>query len=69
MALTMLVRDMAISDIPCPADTWGAFDVWLVEGLVLLVHLCLVGGRDGNGKFTLRPRSLSLLLLDALSES
>ena len=69
MAFTMLVRDVAILNIPCLAETQRDFGVLLVEGPALLVHLHLVGGGDGDGKLVSMPRSLSLLLLNAIGLS
>ena len=66
--LTMLARELAISDIPWPAETWCDLDAWLMKGLALLVCLCLIGGSNGDGELMLMPKLLSLLLLDMLSE-
>ena len=66
--LTMLARELAISDIPWPAETWHDLNAWLVEGLALLVCLHLVGGSDGDGKLMLMPKLLSSSLLDMSSK-
>lgn len=68
MALTMSAREVAISDIPCPADTRRDFDVLPEEGPALLVRLRLVGGGDGEGELASLPILSASSLLESLSE-